>query len=73
MYLYTARINQCFMLGTFKEGLELVPYIEEKLAEYALFLDRHRVLVFNYKIASLYFGSGRLRHLHRLPAAHHQR
>jgi tetratricopeptide (TPR) repeat protein len=58
MYLYTARINQCFMLGTFKEGLELVPYIEEKLAEYALFLDRHRVLVFNYKIASLYFGSG---------------
>jgi len=58
MYLYTARINQCFMLGTFKEGLQLVPYIEEKLAEYALFLDRHRVLVFNYKIASLYFGSG---------------
>jgi len=58
MYLYTARINQCFMLGTFKEGLQLVPYIEEKLTEYALFLDRHRVLVFNYKIASLYFGSG---------------
>ena len=58
MYLYTARINQCFMLGTFKEGLKLVPYIEEKLTEYALFLDRHRVLVFNYKIASLYFGNG---------------
>jgi hypothetical protein len=58
MYLYTARINQCFITGTFKEGLQLVPYIEEKLAEYELFLDRHRVLVFNYKIASLYFGSG---------------
>src|SRR6476659_1251725 len=58
MYLYTARINQCFMLGAFKEGLSLIPYIEEKLSEYALFLDRHRVLVFNYKIASLYFGSG---------------
>jgi hypothetical protein len=58
MYLYTSKINQCFMLGTFKEGLALVPYIEEKLDEYALLLDKHRVLVFNYKIATLYFGSG---------------
>ena len=46
------------MEGTFTEGLELVPYIEEKLQEYAFYLDRHRVLVFYYKIASLYFGSG---------------
>ena len=46
------------MTGTFTEGLELVPSIEEKLKEYELFLDRHRVLVFYYKIASLYFGSG---------------
>ena len=46
------------MEGTFTEGLKMVPYIEEKLQEYELFLDRHRVLVFYYKIASLYFGSG---------------
>ena len=46
------------MLGTFKEGLSLVQYIEQKLKEYALYLDRHRILVFNYKIATLYFGSG---------------
>jgi hypothetical protein len=46
------------MHGTFKEGLSLVPYIEEKLNEYALYFDNHRVLVFNYKIATLYFGSG---------------
>jgi hypothetical protein len=38
--------------------LELVPQIEEKLAEYTLYLDRHRVLVFYYKFASLYFGGG---------------
>jgi hypothetical protein len=59
-FLYTtqARINQHFMKGTFKEGLALVPGIEEKLNEYALFIDRHRVLVLNYKIATLYFGSG---------------
>jgi tetratricopeptide (TPR) repeat protein len=46
------------MLGAFKEGLDLVPYIEEKLDEYNLYLDRHRILVFNYKIATLYFGNG---------------
>ncbi len=46
------------MLGTFSEGLKLIPYIEEQLAKYELFIDTHRVLVFNYKIATLYFGSG---------------
>jgi tetratricopeptide (TPR) repeat protein len=45
------------MEGTFSEGLKLVPYIEEKLTEYELYLDRHRILVFYYKIASLYFGA----------------
>lgn len=58
VYLNTARINQHFMRGSFKKGLEVVPAIEEKLEEYHLYLDRHRVLVFYYKIASLYFGSG---------------
>ncbi|RYY40441.1 MAG: hypothetical protein EOO08_04725 [Chitinophagaceae bacterium] len=58
IYLTTARINQHFMLGTFREGLALVPFVEEKLTEYSGFIDRHRVLVFYYKIASLYFGSG---------------
>ena len=58
LYLYIAKINQHFMHGTFKKGLGLVPYINEKLDEYTLYIDRHRVLVFYYKIASLYFGNG---------------
>ena len=58
VYINSARINQHLMLGTFKEGLVHVPEIEQKLEEYALYIDRHRVLVFNYKIATLYFGSG---------------
>lgn len=58
VYIQQARINRHFMRGTFREGLSLIPYVEEKLNEYALFLDKHRILVFNYKIASLYFGSG---------------
>lgn len=58
VYLYTAKINRHFMYGSFREGLKLVPFIREKLKEYAPLMDRHRVLVFYYKIASLYFGSG---------------
>jgi len=58
VYISTAKINQHFMLGTFKEGLKAVPAIEEQLNENALFLDQHRIMVLNYKIAMLYFGSG---------------
>jgi len=58
VYLYTSKINKHFIEGTFTEGLSLVPYIEEKLKEYEIYLDRHRVLVFYYKIACLYFGTG---------------
>ncbi len=58
IYLTIAKINKHFMEGTFSEGLTMVPWIEENLKEYRLYLDRHRVLVFYYKIASLYFGSG---------------
>lgn len=57
IYLYIAKINKHFMDGTFLEGLKLVPYIEEKLKEFSLYMDSHRILVFYYKIASLYFGT----------------
>lgn len=58
LYIAQAKINQNFLRGSFKEGLALVPSIEEKLKEYALFVDTHREMVLTYKIASLYFGSG---------------
>jgi len=58
IYINSATINQHFMLGTFAEGLKMVPELEAKLKEYDLYLDNHRILVFNYKIANLYFGSG---------------
>jgi len=58
VYLYISKLNQHFIDGTFTEGLSLVPYIEEKLKEYWIYLDRHRILVFYYKIGCLYFGSG---------------
>lgn len=58
IYLYTAKINKHFLEGSFTKGLSLVPEIEERIAEYRLKMDRHRILVFYYKIACLYFGSG---------------
>lgn len=60
IYLYTAKINKHFLEGSFSEGVQLVPEIEKRLDEYKLQLDQHRVLVFYYKIASLFFGCGQV-------------
>lgn len=58
VYIYSAKINQHSMLGTFNEGVKLVPRLLEELKENELFIDEHRIMVFNYKIASMYFGNG---------------
>jgi len=58
VYLYTAEINKYFLEGRFKDGLKIIPEIESKLNQYQQYIDTHRVMVFYYKIASLYFGSG---------------
>jgi tetratricopeptide (TPR) repeat protein len=58
VYLYIAKINQHFLEGSFSEGLLMVPTMEQKLKEIELYMDSHRVLVFYYKIACLYFGAG---------------
>ncbi|HEX5155357.1 MAG TPA: hypothetical protein VFW07_28140 [Parafilimonas sp.] len=58
IYINAAKLNWRLMTGTFTEGLALVPGIEAGLREYAAYVDMHRILVFNYKIAVLYFGAG---------------
>lgn len=58
VYLTSAKINQHLMKGTFNEGVKLVPEIENGLDEFSLYIDRHRVLVIQYKTALLYFGNG---------------
>ncbi|MDB5231236.1 MAG: hypothetical protein JWN76_2041, partial [Chitinophagaceae bacterium] len=58
IYLYVAKINLALMTGDFKNGIKLVPFILEKLDEYSLYIDTHRILIFYYKIACLYFGDG---------------
>lgn len=57
-YLYTAKINIHFTEGTFTEGLQMIPALIAQLETFEMYLDNHRVLIFYYKIASLYFGSG---------------
>jgi len=58
VYLTSAKINNHLMKGSFAEGVKLVPSIEKGLKEFEMFIDRHRVLVIQYKTAMLYFGNG---------------
>ena len=58
VYLNSAKLNQHILSGRFTEAMKLLPEIEDKLNEYALFIDKHRILVINYKIAMVYFGAG---------------
>jgi len=58
IYLYTAKINTHFISGTFDEGLELVPELQQKIDTFGKQIDPHRIIVFYYKIACLYFGAG---------------
>ncbi len=58
LYLYTAKINRHFIEGSFVEGLTLVPEINKQIRLFGRFIDIHRIMVFNYKTAWLYLGSG---------------
>lgn len=58
VYLYTAKMNKYFLEGAFTEGLAIVPELIKKIDKYQLYIDKHRVMIFYYKIACLYFGSG---------------
>lgn len=60
-YYYTGLINSFFMTGQFTEGLSLVPRLEKEINKYQFRIDSHRILVFYYKIACLYFGAGKIK------------
>lgn len=59
-YYYTSRFNAHFMSGTFSDGLDLIPELEKELVKYQDRIDPHRILVFYYKIACMYFGAGKV-------------
>jgi hypothetical protein len=59
LYCYVHRINLHYMQGTFTAGLKWIPELEAILKENRYGWDENRCLVFHYKIACLYFGSGK--------------
>ena len=58
LYRYLQAINRHYMEGTFTEGLQLVPELMHLIESERFNWDRHRVMVFYYRVACLYFGSG---------------
>lgn len=59
--IYIHEINRHFMLGEFKSGTRIVGALENELQKIVTKLDKHSLLLFYYKIACLYFGSGNYR------------
>ncbi len=55
---YNSKLNRHFLEGTFEDGEYLVPLILRKIKTYDEQIDEHHIMVFYYKIACLYFGSG---------------
>ncbi len=60
-YYYTSLINQHFITGSFTDGLKIIPELIKAIEKFELRIDPHRVLVFYYKIACMYFGAGKFK------------
>ncbi|MCF7567127.1 hypothetical protein L3X37_01945 [Sabulilitoribacter arenilitoris] len=58
LYIYNNKFNLHFIEGSFTEGLPLIDDVLEQLKKYKNRIDEHHVMVFYYKIASMYFGAG---------------
>ncbi|TAD90492.1 MAG: hypothetical protein EAY75_04380 [Bacteroidetes bacterium] len=56
VYITAAKLNQHLIEGTFKQGILQVPAIQLQMETFKQHIDKHRLMVFNYKIATLYFG-----------------
>lgn len=58
LYLNYAKLDLYILIGELEEGIELIPFILDKIETYQDKIDRHRILVFSYKIAYLYLVKG---------------
>jgi len=57
LYHFLHRINLHYLKGTFAEGVNLIPELVECIETDRYRWDDHRILVFYYRIACLYFGN----------------
>lgn len=58
LYYYIHLVNRHYLQGTFTEGVRKMPELVELIRENPYEWDKHRIMVFYYKIACIYFGSG---------------
>lgn len=57
MYVHHGRLNKYFLSGDFQEGVNVLPKTVKRINRYRFKLDDHRILVFYFKIAWMYFGN----------------
>ncbi len=55
--LYLNKVNLFFLEGKFSMGVNFIPEVLDQLELYKRKIDEHHVMVFYYKIASMYFGN----------------
>ncbi len=58
LFKYVHKINLHYIEGTFDEGIQLVPELVDIIDSKKYHWDNHRIMVFHYRIACLYFSSG---------------
>lgn len=58
LFRYIHVIELHYLEGTFSEGIALAPEINKIIESERYHWDDHRILIFYYRIACLYFGSG---------------
>lgn len=54
---YQNRINLYFLEGQFSLGIAIIPEVLREIELYKRRFDEHHVMIFYYKIASMYFGA----------------
>jgi len=57
LYAHSGRLNLHFLNGTFEEGVKGIKKTLSRLERYKDKLDKHKVMIFYYKIAWMHFGN----------------
>ena len=58
VYLNLSRLNYCILKKEFREGINLIPGIEQEITKSNTYTDIHRILLFYYKFAYFHFCCG---------------
>jgi len=56
LYVHSSRLNTAILAHDYKKGLELIPSTLKRIRKYKTKLDDHKIMVFYFKIAWIYFG-----------------